>query len=202
MQAYGSKETLNTKTSKPSALAQKLIKKYSPRGAHVGGIMGAASEPGAILEAKRRQQAWLRSKSKVDNTTVKKFIREVSLNDKFKGTWVAEGMNDKITQPCLAKVMQMKDYTEELVEADFRADEWLDEQEQIANFALTFKETPVDLAKYFGDYCRRNANGYRDYKQIGIKHLASSEQKRYADKLIVQEKARRMKIQPDKMLQF
>ena len=36
---------------------------------------------------------------------VKKFIRETTLNDKYLGTWVADGLNDEATKSSLAKTM-------------------------------------------------------------------------------------------------
>ena len=61
---------------------------------------------------------------------VKQFIRKVTLNDKFEGTWVAEGM-ENFMKGSLAKTMQTKELVQELVEADNRAHEWYEEHEKI-----------------------------------------------------------------------
>ena len=57
-------------------------------------------------------------REKVDAPTVKKFIRQVSLNDKFRGTWVAEGLTDEVTKGSLAKTVKQKDLVEEILMAD------------------------------------------------------------------------------------
>ena len=75
----------------------------------------------------------------------------------------------------LAKSVKQKDLVTELVEADTGADKWLEEQKQSENFALNFKEPPVELGKYMNTFCNRNEAAYKDYKNLGMKELARSE---------------------------
>jgi len=54
MTTFGSKTTIGSASTGPSKIAKELIQKYSPRGAHVTGLMGAASEEGHQREALKR----------------------------------------------------------------------------------------------------------------------------------------------------
>ena len=68
--------------------------------------------------AKKRLNDTYDYRNKVDAPAVKKYIREVSLNDKFRGTWVAEGLTDEVTKGSLAKSIKQKDLIEEILAAD------------------------------------------------------------------------------------
>ena len=105
--------------------------------------MGAASEEQVVKKAQKRLNDNLDARDKVDAPSVKKYIRGVSLNDKFKGTWVAEGLTDEVTMGSLAKTVKQKDLIEEIIDADFKADELLEEQKQSENLAHNYKEPPV-----------------------------------------------------------
>ena len=102
----------------------------------------------------------------------------------------------------LAKTMQTKELVQELVEADNRAHEWHEEHEKIKQFNLNFKEPPIDLGRYYKDFCSRNPLAYRDFKTQGIKGIVEAEERRFEKKIDLQDQARRRDIKPDKMLQF
>ena len=125
----------------------------------------------------------MQSQKKVDNASVRKYIRETTLNEKFKGTWVAEGLNDEATMGCFAKSHKVKDFIVELVEADYRADEWLADFKKTENLALNMKDPPIVLGKYFKDFCASRIAAYKDYKSIGIKEMVKNEEKRFEKKL-------------------
>ena len=55
---------------------------------------------------------------------MRKFIREVTLNDKFRGTWVAEGLNDESTKTSFASKLKQPDFVDELLNAGVKADDW------------------------------------------------------------------------------
>jgi hypothetical protein len=82
------------------------MRKFNPAGAHLGGKHGGASEAGLVKKAQQRLRIRMPDNSKVDASIVRKFIREVTLNDKFRGTWVAEGLNDESTQTSLARKLK------------------------------------------------------------------------------------------------
>ena len=160
-----------------------MLTKFSPKGAGLGGVMGGASEEGQVRKAQKRLQNLVKNQLKVDNATVRRFIREVTLNEKFKGTWVAEGLNDEATMSSLAKSDKAKDLIVELIEADYRADEWLAEHKKVENLALNMRDPPIVLGKYFKDFCSSRIAAYKDYKSIGIKEMVKNEEKRFEKKL-------------------
>lgn len=114
-------------------------------------------------------------KTKVNAFTVTRFARENSLNEKFKGTWVQEGLPDEITKGILARTLKQTDFVDEIVRADHRADDWLDEMKKTENFAWVFKDPPLELGRYYNQFCNRNEQAYNDYKAMGIKKLANTE---------------------------
>ena len=122
---------------------------------------------------------------------MRKYARETSLNEKFKGTWVAEGLADDATKGSVAQNHKIKDLIEELVAADGRADEYLLDVKKSENLNLIFKDPPIEFGKYYTKFCTRNANGYRDYKSIGIKEMVRSEEKRFDKKQSIQIQAKR-----------
>lgn len=141
-------------------------------------------------------------RNKVDAPTVKKYIREVSLNDKFRGTWVAEGLTDEVTKGSLAKSIKQKDLIDEILIADGQGDEWLEEQRQSENLAHNYREPPIEFGVYFNAFANRNLMSYRDYKHRGIKEMAKSEIKRFDKKVKLQDEARRRGIKHEDMLNF
>ena len=56
-----------------------------------------------VRKAQKRLFNFIGNNAKVDNTMVRKYIRDTSLNEKFKGTWVAEGLEDGATKGTVAK---------------------------------------------------------------------------------------------------
>ena len=107
----------------------------------------------------------------------------MTLNEKFRGTWVAEGLNDEATMSSLAKSHKVKDLILELIEADYRADEWLAEHKKTENLALNMRDPPIVLGKYFKDFCSSRIAAYKDYKSIGINEMVKTEEKRFEKKL-------------------
>ena len=133
---------------------------------------------------------------------MRKYVRETTLNEKFKGTWVAEGLVDEATMRGIGKSHKVKDLTVELIEADTRADEWLAEAKKTENMALNMKAPPIVLGKYYKDFCSSRIAAYKDYKSIGIKELVKNEEKRFEKKLHLQKEAQKQEIKPSKMLKF
>lgn len=109
IEASATNSRLTTAGKHASSTTKKLVQKYSPKGA-------------AVKESKRLK-TFIPDKPKVEPSLVKQFIRKVTLNDKFDGTWVAEGM-EKFMKGGLAKTMHTKGLVQELIEADNRAYEW------------------------------------------------------------------------------
>ena len=195
--------SVSTSLNNSSKIAKKIVKKFKPSGAHLTGPMGAASEEQIVKKAQKRLIDNIDdSRDKVDAPTVKKYIRGVSLNDKFKGTWVAEGLTDEVTMGSLAKTVRQKDLIEEIIDADFKADQLLEEQKQSENLAHNYKEPPVQLGRYFNDFCNRNEQAFSYYKQKGIMEMAKSEVQRFNKKVKLQEEADRRGIKKEKMLDF
>ena len=199
LKTFGSQGTSVT-SKHTSIITKRLVKKYSPKGAHMTGLMGGQSEETQVAAAQKRLQKSVENKIKVNVPAVNKYIREVTLNDKYRGTWVAEGLNDNATKGCLAKRIKQRDLISEILDADVKADEWLEEHRQTQNQAYVCKDPPLDLGKYFNDYCNRNPVAYGDYKQYGIKELANAEKRRHEKKIIMQEEAEIKGIAPSKML--
>jgi len=92
-----------------------LVKKYAPQGAHLGGLMGGQSEETAVKAAQKRLQSKVQAKIEVNSPAVNKFIRGISLNEKFQDTWVAEGLEDYMTKGVLAKKMKQPDMVQEII---------------------------------------------------------------------------------------
>ena len=53
---------------------------------------------------------------------------------------------------------------EEILAADIKAEDWLAELRKTENFALTFPDPPVNLGKYYNNFCSRNTVAYTKYK--------------------------------------
>ena len=68
--------------------------------------------------------------------------------------------------------------------------------------SLTFKDPPLNLGKFFTDYCSRNPTAYSDYKMVGLKEVIQAEEDRYDYKLRLQEEAEQQNIKPHRMLKF
>ena len=88
--------------------------------------MGGQSEETAVKAAQERLQSKVQTKIEVNSPAVNKFIRGISLNEKFQDTWVAEGLHDYMTKSALAKKTKQPDMVQEIIEADIKADEWIE----------------------------------------------------------------------------
>ena len=99
----------------------------------------------------------------------------MSLNDKFLGTWVAEGLNDAVTKGTIARQVKQPDLINEIIMTDEKADEWLEDAYKSENLATNYREPPIKLGRYYNSFCSQNDKAYSDYKNRGIKDLALSE---------------------------
>ena len=52
-----------------------MVKKFSPRGAHITGMMGGSSEEKKVKEVKQRLKMLTNKINKVDRFAVSKFVR-------------------------------------------------------------------------------------------------------------------------------
>jgi len=107
----------------------------------------------------------------------------VTLNEKFRGTWVADGNKEDLTKGILARTLKQPDLVDEIISTDLKSDEWLKTIEKMHNQAWVLRDPPVNLGKYFNDFCRRNTNSYKDYKKLGINKIAEAEFERYKRKI-------------------
>ena len=101
-------------------------------------------------------------------------MRETTLNKAFKGTWVSEGMDKRVTNMGLAANHVELDFDYEQAMAEARAEEWLKDREFRNNHQLTLVDPPLNMGKYWRDLCEVNDQAYVDYKQLGVKRLPSS----------------------------
>ena len=138
----------------------------------------------------------------VDNLTVNRHVREHSLNKKFHGTWVTEGLTDSVTKSSLARSFKQPDLIEEIVKADHKADGYLDRMEKTENFSWVFKDPPLELGRYYNLFCQRNGRAYRDYKTMGIKKLASDEIDRQILKEQIQSETEKLGIDEADTLKY
>ena len=101
-----------------------------------------------------------------------------------------------------ARTIKQPDLVNEIVEADHRADEFLDGLNDMHNKEANCRDPPTNLGKFFNDYTRRNPTAYSDYKSIGIEQIAKTEVHRYEKKLKLQLEAKRKGIRPKNMREF
>ena len=77
---------------------------------------------------------------------------------------MAEGLDDEITKGLLARRLKQPELVEEIVGSDHRADEWLEKMKKTENFSWVFKDPPLNLGKFYNEFCNRNPKAYNDYK--------------------------------------
>ena len=74
--------------------------------------------------------------------------------------------------------------------------------EQTENFSWVFKEDPLELGRYYNQFCNRNEKAYNDYKAMGIKKLTNTEINRSDLKELLQHEAYKKGIKESNMLRF
>ena len=117
-------------------------------------------------------------------------MRETTLNKAFKGTWVSEGMDKRVTNMGLAANHVELDFEYENAMAEKRAEEWLKDQEFRRNHELNLIDPPLNMGKYWKDLCNVNDQAYVDYKILGAKETALLEINRHKNKKALQIEAK------------
>ena len=116
-------------------------------------------------------------------------MRESTLNETYKDTWVSEGMDKRVMNLGLAANHVEPELSEEQERAERRAEAWLKDQEKQQNAELNLRDPPINMGKYWKDLCTVNENAYVDYKRLGAKETALLEISRHRNKIQLQEAA-------------
>jgi hypothetical protein len=104
----------------------------------------------------------------VDEDRVRRFLRIKYLNDIFKDTWVNWGLDKTLTASGIARNLKIRDPEIEIEEAFQRAEEWLEYYQEVQNQALQVDDPPINMAKYFKEFCEARSNSYGVYRKVGI----------------------------------
>ena len=91
---------------------------------------------------------------------------------------------------------------DEILGSDHRADEWLEKMKRTENFSWVFKDPPLNLGKFYNEFCNRNPKAYNDYKAMGIKNMAQNEENRHTYKETLQQEAAERGIKDKNMLKY
>ena len=166
---------------------------------------GAKRKTASVAAGPQKPKAmkvFIANQQRVDSVTVRKYMRETTLNRAFKGTWVSEGMDKRVTNMGLAANHIEPPFDYERAQAEVRAEQWLKDQEFRTNHELTLVDPPLNMGKYFKDLCEANDQAYVAYKQLGVKETALLEIDRHKNKIALQREAELRGFPPGKMLEL